>query len=115
MLESTGPKFTERAAGTYSGGEQARVALAQVAFGKPTVILLDEPTSGIDGTAGQSLVSAIREWQRRRIPVIIVEHALEFVASVSTRVLLMAGGELGPVDPLVHESSQLMEQLLMKS
>jgi ABC-type branched-subunit amino acid transport system ATPase component len=115
MLESTGPKFTDRAAGTYSGGEQARVALAQVEFGNPKLVLLDEPTSGIDGVAAQSLVSVIRNWQERRIPVVIVEHALEFVASISTRILVMAAGQLHQVDSPIHDSAQLMEEILARS
>ncbi len=115
MLESDGLTVTDRTTSTYSGGEQARIALAQLEFGNPRLIILDEPTSGIDGIAIQSLVSTIRGWHQRRIPVVIVEHALEFVASVSTRVLLMKGGELRPVDQSVQRDPQMMEKILIRS
>lgn len=94
MLELTVPNFAARAAGTYSGGEQARVALEQIDFGNPRLILLDEPTSGIDGLAIHSLFAAIQGWQHRTLPIIIVEHNLDFVASVATKVLLLSDGTL---------------------
>lgn len=114
-LQSEGLAFTNRPAGTYSGGEQSRLALAQVDFGIPQLILLDEPTSGIDGLATQSLLSMIQNWQRRNIPILIVEHALDFVALVSTQVFVMAGGTLHHVDPLVRDSAHLMEEILRRS
>lgn len=116
ILESTVPHLTERAAGTYSGGEQSRVALAQIDFGNPKLILLDEPTSGIDGVAVQALITAIRGWQGRRIPIVIVEHALDFVASVATRVLVIANGELHLVPELQRQSnSELMRAILNRT
>jgi ABC-type branched-subunit amino acid transport system ATPase component len=94
VLESAIPTFDGRPARTYSGGEQARVALAQIDCGNPRLVLLDEPTSGIDGLAVHSLFAAIRDWQQRPLPIVIVEHNLDFVATVATKVLLLSDGAL---------------------
>ncbi|HEY5021573.1 MAG TPA: ATP-binding cassette domain-containing protein [Gemmatimonadaceae bacterium] len=91
-LETAGVVSGRRTAATYSGGEQARVALAALNYGDPGLILLDEPTSGIDGVATSSLRAMVRDWQRQGIPVMIVEHALDFVASIASRVVMVGDG-----------------------
>ena len=92
-------EFARRRAVTYSGGEQARVAIAIVGLGCPKLVLLDEPTSGIDGQARSALLMQLRVWQDAGVPVLMVEHALDFVAEVASRVLLLKDGELSAIEP----------------
>ena len=113
-LEDSLPDFAGRAAGTYSGGEQARVALAQLEFGDPKLILLDEPTSGIDGIALQSLMAALHRWKQRGAAVVIVEHALDFVSAVATRVLVAANGELHEVTSDCFQTRQLFDEVVKR-
>ena len=112
-LRLSGIGSNDRPAGTYSGGEQARIALAQLQLGRPKLLLLDEPTSGIDGVAAESLRAAIRAWNAQNIPVVVVEHALDFVACIATRVLVLSHGRIHEVklSPLAG-SEDLAEQLL---
>jgi branched-chain amino acid transport system ATP-binding protein len=102
-LESTGIPSQKRPAGTYSGGEQSRVALVQLEFGHPKVILLDEPTSGVDGVATVALVQQVHEWRRQGVPIVIVEHDLSFVLSVATRVAVMKSGTLEELSNFKNE------------
>lgn len=96
-LQLGGTRVETRRVGTFSGGEQARVALAQMRFGTPKLILLDEPTSGMDGLAIESLRVALETWKTQNIPVVMVEHALDFVVSVATRIIVLSQGSLREV------------------
>lgn len=84
----------DRTAGSLSGGEQARVSLSQLHEPLSKVILLDEPTAGIDGIARSELFDSITDWKNRGIPVLLVEHDVEFVLSVATRVAILRQGSL---------------------
>jgi energy-coupling factor transport system ATP-binding protein len=77
-----------------SVGERQRVALAAVTVTEPLVLLLDEPTRGLDQEAKHLLV----EWLNRRrsdgAAVLVVTHDVEFAAALSDRVLIMSQGEV---------------------
>jgi ABC-type branched-subunit amino acid transport system ATPase component len=93
----------KRLAGTLSGGEQALVALVQVQFGSPKLVMLDEPTSGIDGFARSQLSENIMHWRDSGATVIIVEHDIMYSLSVASRIAVLKDGtleEVGPVDSL---------------
>jgi branched-chain amino acid transport system ATP-binding protein len=105
-----------RTAATFSGGEQARIALAQLQLGRPKLVLLDEPTSGMDGVALELLRVALETWKVQNIPVIMVEHALDFVTSVASRVILVSNGRAHEIklepqvpDNLAKELSKQLE------
>ncbi|ARJ37735.1 hypothetical protein SporoP8_01850 [Sporosarcina ureae] len=69
-----------------SGGEQQKTALAKLLLHKPDVLLLDEPTKGMDVMSKQEVTELIRTLQKQNITTIIVTHDIEFAAEVSTRV-----------------------------
>ena len=93
----------ERQAGTLSGGELQRVALAAALAPRPRLLLLDEPTSQLDPVAGDELVSLLRrlneEWGTT---VVIAEHRVERCLAGADRVVALAGGavvcDAGPGD-----------------
>ncbi len=93
----------KRFAGTLSGGEQASVALAQLKYGSPKLLLLDEPTSGIDGITRSKLSTMIANWQGAGAAIIVVEHDILYSLSVASRVGILKDGmlkEVGPVNTL---------------
>ncbi|CAN5847477.1 urea ABC transporter ATP-binding subunit UrtE [soil metagenome] len=95
----------DRAGGSLSGGEQQLLALARALAGQPRILLLDEPTEGIQPSIieeiGQTL-TALRD--RLGLTIVLVEQNLDFIATVSQRVLVIKRGQLGAEIPREHLS-----------
>ena len=93
----------DRAGGSLSGGEQQLLALARALAGNPKILLLDEPTEGIQPSIIEEIaqtLSALRE--RLGLTIVLVEQNLEFIANVSQRVLVIRRGQLGEEIPREH-------------
>ncbi len=84
----------QRSPYTLSGGEQRRVALAGVLAMGPEVLVLDEPTAGMDPAARESLLGVILNLRDRGTSVVLVSHDLDEVSEVADRVCVMEGGEV---------------------
>jgi cobalt/nickel transport system ATP-binding protein len=78
-----------RAPFSLSGGEKKKVALASVMVMDPQILLLDEPTGGLDPRSSQSLVDVILEAGKRGKTVITATNDLHIVAEIATRVLVL--------------------------
>lgn len=85
----------ERATHDLSGGEKQRVALAAAIAGRPSLILLDEPTSQLDPVAGDELLALLRrlnqEWETT---ILLSEHRLERALSGADRVIALEDGRV---------------------
>jgi energy-coupling factor transport system ATP-binding protein len=77
-----------------SAGQRQRVALGAVMITKPRLLLLDEPTRGLDYRAKRELVDLMREWQDAGASVLLVTHDVELVAQAADRVALLSQGEI---------------------
>ncbi len=77
-----------------SAGERQRVALGAVTVTHPRLLLLDEPTRGLDYQAKRELVHLLREWQREGTSILLVTHDVELVAQAADRVALLSQGEI---------------------
>jgi len=77
-----------------SGGERQLVALAKILATRPKVLLLDEPTKGLDAHAKAEIVSVLRALKEKNVTVIAVTHDTEFSAELADRVALFFRGEL---------------------
>lgn len=77
-----------------SGGEQQKAALAKILLLEPKILLLDEPTKGIDAYSKQNLLQILEELKASGITIITVTHDIEFAASVADRCGLFFDGEL---------------------
>jgi energy-coupling factor transport system ATP-binding protein len=77
-----------------SCGERERVALASVLVYKPRILVLDEPTRGIDQESKDRLAVHLRSYNQAGNTVILVTHDLEFAAECCQRVLMMGGGRV---------------------
>ncbi len=80
-------------AGELSGGNQQKVVLAKWLARNPQVVVLDEPTRGIDVGARSSIYELIMDLAREGVAVIVVSSDLEEVLGVSNRILVMAQGK----------------------
>ena len=77
-----------------SGGERQLVALAKVLATEPKVLLLDEPTKGLDAHAKAEVIAVLRALKEKNVTVIAVTHDTEFSAEIADRVALFFRGEL---------------------
>lgn len=77
-----------------SGGEQQKAALAKILMLEPKIILLDEPTKGLDAHAKASFGEILRSLAAQGITLLLVTHDVEFAASYTDRCALFFDGEL---------------------
>jgi len=93
----------DRSGGALSGGEQQLLALARCLCGKPRLILLDEPTEGIQPSIIEEIVEVLQRLRDKSgLTMILVEQNLDFIAALSRRILIIQKGaitrELRPDD-----------------
>ncbi len=81
-----------------SGGEQQRTALAKVLLQTPDILLLDEPTKGLDNDFKELFASILRELTGRGVCIIMVSHDVEFCAKYASRCALFFDGGIVTVD-----------------
>jgi len=89
-----------------SGGEQQKAALAKILLLKPKILLLDEPTKGIDAFSKEVLTKIIKELQIEGLTIVLVTHDIEFAANVSDRVGLFFDKEMISLDTPVRFFSE---------
>lgn len=77
-----------------SCGERERVALASVLVHRPPLLVMDEPTRGVDQATKDRLAAHLREYNEAGNTVVLVTHDLEFAAECADRVLLMGSGQV---------------------
>ena len=78
-----------------SGGQKRRVAIAGVMAMEPKVLILDEPTAGLDPKGRNQILSLIKEYHEEKgNTVLLVSHSMEDVAKVATKILVMNSGRL---------------------
>lgn len=78
-----------------SGGQKRRVAIAGVLAMEPEVLILDEPTAGLDPAGRDSLLDLIKQLHKERgITVIVVSHSMEDMGKYAERLVVMNGGTI---------------------
>jgi len=82
----------ERPVHTLSGGQKKLLELARAIMFGPKLILLDEPTAGVNPVVIANILALLRRLRDRNIAMFIVEHNMEFVREISDRVIVMAEG-----------------------
>ena len=81
-----------------SGGEQQKAALAKLLLQQPRILLLDEPTKGMDAASKLVLSALLRDLREQGMTVVIVTHDVEFAAQNADRCALFFDGEIVSVD-----------------
>jgi energy-coupling factor transporter ATP-binding protein EcfA2 len=98
-----------------SGGQQQRVALAGVLAMKPSVIVLDEPTSFLDPRTAEDVMRAVDDLRRELgLTIVVVEHRLDLVARYAERIIVMNEGKIvadGNLEETLDEKFDLLEGL----
>ena len=96
-----------------SVGERQRIALAAITIYDPPVILLDEPTRGLDYGNKQRLVELIESWKRQRKAILVITHDVEFAALLADAVIVLQNGKttyFGAPQPLFTQRSDYLTQ-----
>ncbi|MES2888260.1 MAG: urea ABC transporter ATP-binding subunit UrtE [Pseudomonadota bacterium] len=89
-----------RKGGNLSGGQQQQLAIARALVTEPKVLLLDEPTEGIQPSIIKDMAKALNEIRKlREITIVVSEQVLSFAMDVADRLLVIEGGRL------VHETA----------
>jgi ribose transport system ATP-binding protein len=94
-----------------SGGNQQKVLLAKWLVEKPKVLILDEPTRGVDVGAKMAIYKIVRDLAASGVSVVVVSSELEEVLGLSHRVLVMSGGRQRGILPRDRANSESVMQL----
>ncbi|MDR7857658.1 energy-coupling factor transporter ATPase [Tissierella sp.] len=116
-MEQVGLDFEslkDRSPFELSGGQKRRVAIAGVLAMKPKILVLDEPTAGLDPNGRDEILGEIRKlYEKEGITIILVSHSMEDVAKLVNRILVMHRGKLAMDDETreVFKRADELEQL----
>lgn len=100
---------SDRRIGGFSKGMLQRIGLAQALIQDPKLVVLDEPTAGVDPAGSHQIRDLILDLKRRGKTVLVTSHLLEQVQEICDRVGIMARGEMireGPLEELVSVQNQ---------
>lgn len=113
VLETVDLKHTgKKRAGQFSYGMKQRLGIAAALLGNPKLLILDEPTNGLDPIGIQELRNLIRWFPEQGITVILSSHILGEVQQTADRIGIIAGGVLGYEGDVTREEN--LEELFME-
>lgn len=110
--------FLDRRAETFSSGMKQKTAIARAVIHKPALVILDEPTTGLDIMATQTVLDFIQRLKAQGTPVIFSTHHLDEVTALCDRVTVINQGVScfdGSLDEFVGLSDQGLHQSFMRS
>lgn len=100
-------QFLRRRGGDLSGGQQQQLALARALCARPRLLILDEPTEGIQPSVIKDIAKVIRHLSRDRgMAIVLVEQYYDFARELADSIAVMVRGEVvlhGPADSLAEE------------
>ena len=103
----------KRKGGNLSGGQQQQLAIARALVTNPKVLLLDEPTEGIQPSIIKDIAKALNEIRKlRQITIIVSEQVLSFALDVADRLFVIEGGRLIHEDHRANVDSAKIKQFL---
>lgn len=109
-------EYRDKSPFMLSGGEKKRLALASVLCYDPSIIILDEPTTGQDYNQKKNLMKTLEKLNNEGKTIIVVTHDIEFVADFIPRCIVMSNGEIvadGPSDEILTKVDLLLSNNLI--
>jgi energy-coupling factor transport system ATP-binding protein len=101
-------RFSDRSPFELSGGEKRRVAIAGVLAMRPEVLVLDEPTAGLDPKGREELLALVAGLHRGGMTIVLISHDMDVVAALARRVVVLGEGRIrfegGPRDVFARDA-----------
>ena len=105
--------FERRRGGNLSGGQQQQLAIARALGSDPKVLLLDEPTEGIQPSIIKDIARLLRDIRSiRNLCIVVCEQLLSFVLDIADRILVMEGGRIVHADTRDHVDEAAIARFL---
>lgn len=108
-------EFSDKKVNTFSGGMKRRIGIAQAIMNEPEILILDEPTAGLDPKEGIRFSNIISDMGKDKI-VLLSTHIVSDIEAIATQLLVMKTGEIletGSVDKLVQKvNGQVWEAIV---
>ena len=103
-----------QAAGTLSGGQQQQLAIGRVLVGQPTLLLLDEPSEGIQPSIVQDIARIVVELNRKTgLTVVLVEQNIDMIRAMAQRCYVMDKGRVvAELTPAMLDDSEVVRRYL---
>jgi urea transport system ATP-binding protein len=106
-------EFERRRGGNLSGGQQQQLAIARALASEPKVLLLDEPTEGIQPSIIKDIARLLRDIRSiRNLCIVVCEQVLSFVLDIADRILVMEGGRIVHADTRDHVDEAAIARFL---
>ncbi|RWS28570.1 ATP-binding cassette sub-family A member 7-like protein [Leptotrombidium deliense] len=102
-------EYADFCAGTYSGGNKRKLSTAIALMGNPSVVFLDEPTTGMDPKARRFLWNCVLDVVRDGCAVILTSHSMEECEALCTRLAIMVNGKFRCLGSIQHLKSKYGE------
>ncbi|XP_065332523.1 phospholipid-transporting ATPase ABCA1-like [Cloeon dipterum] len=99
-------KYANKLTASYSGGNRRKLSVAMALIGDPPIVLLDEPTSGVDPIARRQLWQALGERQQAGQSIVISSHSMDECEALCSRLAIMVAGKLVCLGPISHLKSK---------
>ncbi len=101
-------EYAGRNATTYSGGNKRKLSVAMAMIGRPLIVFLDEPSTGMDPVARRFMWQVISDITTKRgeCCVVLTTHSMEECEALCTRIAIMVGGKLRCLGPAQHLKSR---------